>query len=165
MIVQQFWEFGRNIYDYWGSGSSLALQGGFPLWAWCHGKTMNFLSFFLSSLLSVLRIPFTATMTWSTKLGVNSDVVINCNVYPSHLHRNLTPEHCCLPSPRLAVAPCLFRSATLKRVRSETVSRSVAFRMLCNQIHRYGGLLKIHIITKIYTGVRCEPVYHPAPQD
>ena len=56
----------------------------------------------------------------------SADEVINFNVYPSHLHRNVTPEHYCLPSPRLAVAPCLFRSATLKRVRSETVSRGAA---------------------------------------
>ena len=73
--------------------------------------------------------------------------VMNCRVYPSHLHRNVTPEHYCLPSPRLAVAPCLFRSATF------------------NHIHCYGGILKIHIITKIYTSIRCDPVYQPALTD
>uniref|UniRef100_A0A8C9X7P8 Uncharacterized protein n=1 Tax=Sander lucioperca TaxID=283035 RepID=A0A8C9X7P8_SANLU len=35
--------------------------------------------------------------------------------------------------------------------------RSRPFRTLCNQIHRCGGILKIHIITKIYTGIRCIP--------
>ena len=34
--------------------------------------------------------------------------------------------------------------------------------VLCDEIHRYGGTLKIHIITKIYTSIRWELVYRPA---
>ena len=89
----------------------------------------------------------------------STDEVMNCHVYPSYLHRNITPEHYCLPSPCFAVAPCLFKSATSKMVWSETV-----FHTLCNQIHCYSGILKIHIITKIYTSIRCETVYRPALQ-
>ena len=92
----------------------------------------------------------------------STDEVMNFNVCSGHLHRNVTPEHYCLPSTRLAVAPCLFRSATSKSVRSETASRSVAFRTLSNQIHRYEGILKIHVIMKIYTSIQCELVYCPA---
>ena len=36
------------------------------------------------------------------------------------------------------------------------------YRTLCHQIYRYWGILKIHIIMKIYTGIQCEPVYRPA---
>ena len=45
---------------------------------------------------------------------------------------------------------------------NSVVQRSVAFWTLCDQIHRYGGILKIHIIMKIYTIILCEPVYCPA---
>ncbi len=40
------------------------------------------------------------------------------------------------------------------------LSNSVAFRTLF-KLHRYCGILKIHIIRKINTGVRYEPVYRP----
>ncbi len=41
------------------------------------------------------------------------------------------------------------------------LSNSVAFRTLFKW-HQYCGILKIHIIRKINTGIRYEPVYHPA---
>ncbi len=41
------------------------------------------------------------------------------------------------------------------------LSNSVAFRTLFKW-HRYCGILKIHIIRKINTGIRYEPVYRPA---
>ncbi len=42
------------------------------------------------------------------------------------------------------------------------LSNSVAFRTLFKW-HRYCGILKIHIVRKINTGIRYEPVYRPAP--
>ena len=69
----------------------------------------------------------------------SADEVMNCHVFRIYLHCNITPEHYCLPSPCLADAPCT--------------------------VHQCGGILKIHsnfIITKIYTGIWCEPVYRPA---
>ena len=50
----------------------------------------------------------------------------------------------------------------IERLPSETVSRGAAFRTLCNQIHRYSGILKIHIIKQLHTGILYEPVYRPA---
>ncbi len=41
------------------------------------------------------------------------------------------------------------------------LSNSVAFRTLFKW-HRYCGILKIHIVRKINTGIRYEPVYRPA---
>ncbi len=41
------------------------------------------------------------------------------------------------------------------------LSNSVAFQTLF-KLHRYCGILKIHIVTKINTGIRYEPVYRPA---
>ncbi len=41
------------------------------------------------------------------------------------------------------------------------LSNSVALRTLF-KLHRYCGILKIHIIRKINTGIRYEPVYRPA---
>ncbi len=44
------------------------------------------------------------------------------------------------------------------------LSNSVAFQTLFKW-HRYCGILKIHIVRKINTGIRYEPVYRPALQD
>ncbi len=41
------------------------------------------------------------------------------------------------------------------------LSNSVAFQTLFKW-HRYCGILKIHIVRKINTGIRYEPVYRPA---
>ncbi len=41
------------------------------------------------------------------------------------------------------------------------LSKSVAFQTLF-KLHRYCGILKIHIVRKINTGIRYEPVYRPA---